>query len=159
MRYVLQQKLWAFGDHYTIWDEEQRPLYRVEGKIFAWGDDLVMRSEEGDEVARISQVLLTLRPTYEVRRGGVVAARVVKEFSWWNQTFSVDVPGPDDYTVRGSFWERAYVFERGGEIVASASKALWTWADTYGLEIEPGADAVTILATAVIIDLVLHDEG
>ena len=32
-------------------------------------------------------------------------AEVIKEFSWFKSKFTLDVPGPNDYTIGGSFWE------------------------------------------------------
>ena len=42
--------------------------------------------------------------------------------------------------------------------MARVSKAYFSWSDTYGIDIEVGEDDITILATAVIIDLVCHDK-
>ena len=49
-------------------------------------------------------------------------------------------------------------FERGGRTVANVSKKYWSWSDTYGIDIVEGEDVVSILATCVVIDLVLHDD-
>jgi uncharacterized protein YxjI len=42
-------------------------------------------------------------------------------------------------------------------MVARVSKTYFSFSDTYGIQIEPGEDDITILATAVIIDLVCHN--
>ena len=73
-------------------------------------------------------------------------------------TTTIDVPGPNDYTISGSFWEHEYAFERGGAIVAHVSKELSSWTDTYGIDVVDGEDDVAILATCVVIDLVCHEE-
>ena len=73
-------------------------------------------------------------------------------------TFTLDVPGPNDYTVAGSFWDHEYRFERSGREVALVSKALWSWSEYYGVEIEEGEDDLSILATCIVIDLVNHDD-
>lgn len=159
MRYALKEKLWSLVEHYKILDERGEPAFEVIGKFFSWGDDVEIRSlADGRQVARIEQKLLSWMPTYTIHRDERPFATVVKEFSWWNKKFTVDVPGPNDYVVTGSFWERDYTFERSGRVVARASREMWTWADTYGIEIVPGEDDVTVLATAVVIDMVLADE-
>ena len=102
--------------------------------------------------------MLSLMPRYEIHRDGKKFAEVVKKFSWFKSKFELDVPGPNDYTITGSFWDHEYSFERMGRTVASVSKAYWSWTDTYGIDIVDGEDDVAILATCVVIDLVCHDE-
>ena len=49
-------------------------------------------------------------------------------------------------------------FIRSGREVAHVSKAFFSWSDTYGIDIVDGEDDITILATAVVIDLVNDDQ-
>ena len=98
-------------------------------------------------------------PKYEIYRNGQLFAEVVKEFSWFNKKFMLDVPGPNDYVIEGSFWEHHYAFHRQEGVVARVSKEFWTWSDTYGVEIADGEDDVAVLCAAIVIDQVLHDEN
>jgi len=43
--------------------------------------------------------------------------------------------------------------------VATVSKRWFSWTDTYGVEIADGEEDVLILATAVVIDMVCHQES
>jgi uncharacterized protein YxjI len=158
MRYMLKEKIWSFGDSYVICDENQAPVYEIEGKAFSWGDKLFFRDMAGNELAYIEQTLMSLLPTYEIYRKGVPFAKVVKEFSWIKEEFVLDVPGPNDYSVSGSFWQHEFVFQRGGHSVATASKKLWSLTDVYGVEIVDGEDDVAILATALVIELICKDD-
>lgn len=157
MRYQLKQKIWSWGDDFEIRDEEGRPVYRVDGKVFSWGDKLSFQDVAGRELAFIRQRLLTLMPKYEIHRDGGLFAEVKKEFSWLRSKFTLDVPGPNDYSISGSFWQYEYEFVRGGRVVAQVSKDFWSWSDTYGVDVADGEDDVAILATVVVIDMVCHD--
>jgi len=158
MQYMLKQKVWSFTDTYTINDSAGQLAYALSGAFFSWGDKLTMVNAAGDEVAQIEQRLLSLKPTYDLHRDGRHFATITKEFSWFRESFTLDVPGPNDYSIEGSFWTYDYSFSRGGSVVATVSKELFSWADTYGIDIAPGGDAVSILATAVVIDLICHDD-
>jgi uncharacterized protein YxjI len=158
MRYVIKEKFWSWGDDFYIFDENQNQVFFVDGKAFSWGDKLSFQDLYGHELAFISQKLLTWKPSYEIYRNGEKFAEVVKEFSWFNQKFTLDVPGPNDYVIEGSFWRHEYEFIRGGQCVAVVSKAYWAWSDTYGVDIAEGEDDVSILCAAIVIDQVLHDE-
>ncbi len=158
MRYAIKEQFWSWGDDYYIYDEHQQPIYLVDGEAFSWGDKLSFQDMQGNELAFISQKLMSWMPRYEIYRGGELFAEVVKEFSWFKKTFTLDVPGPNDYSIDGSFWQHHYQFRRGGRVVASVAKEYWTWTDTYGIETVVGEDDVAILCAAIVIDQVLHDD-
>ena len=161
MRYVLKQKLLSWGDDYYIRDDQGREVYFVDGKAFSLGGQLSFRDLEGNELAFIRQKLLKLSPTYEIHRGGKLAAVVKKElFALLHHRFTVDVPGPDDLEAKGDFLDHEYVFRRGGRDVATVSKRWFALGDTYGIDIAEGEDDVLILASAVVVDQACHrDDG
>ena len=158
MRYIMKQKFWSWGDDFTIKDENERDIYLVDGKAFSWGDKISFQDMNGNELAFISQKMLSWKPRYEIYKDGQKFAEVIKELSWFKSRFTLDVPGPNDYTITGSFWDHEYSFERQGREVAWVSKKYWSLSDTYGIEIADGEDDTAILATCVVIDLVCHDE-
>jgi uncharacterized protein YxjI len=161
VRYVLKQKLLSWGDDYYIRDDQGREVYFVDGKAFSLGGQLSFRDLEGNELAFIRQKLLKLSPTYEIHRGGKLAAVVKKElFALLHHRFTVDVPGPDDLEAKGDFLDHEYVFRRGDRDVATVSKRWFALGDTYGIDIAEGEDDVLILASAVVVDQACHrDDG
>jgi uncharacterized protein YxjI len=123
------------------------------------GDKLSFQDLQGNELVFIRQKLLSFGPTYELYRNGSLAAVVKKKhFTLFRCKFSIDVPGPDDLEASGDFLDREYAFKRGGREVATVSKRWFSFTDTYGVEIADGEDAVLILASTVVIDMICHDE-
>jgi len=158
MRYQMTQKLFALGDDFTIKDAEGHDVFFIDGKAFSLGDKLSFQDMKGNELAHISQKLLSLKARYEIYRNGELFAEVAKEFTFFKDKYTVDIPGPNDYEVSGDFWDHEYTFIRTGKDVAWVSKDFFTFADSYGIDIAEGEDDITILATAVVIDLVNQDE-
>jgi len=154
MRYKMQQKLWSFGNNFTIQDDRGNDVFQVSGKVFSFGDKLSFQDMSGKDLAYIEQKVFSLTKTYELYRGSKLFAQVQKEWTFFKDKYTIDVPGPNDYEVTGSFFDQEYTFRRSGRDVARASKAFFSWSDTYGIDIVDGEDDITILATAVIIDLV-----
>jgi uncharacterized protein YxjI len=153
----MRQKLFAWGDDYRIQDEGGNDAYFVDGQAFTIGDKLSFQDLRGTELAFIRQKLLAWGRTYEIFRSGQLAAVVKKElFSPFHHTFNVDVPGPGDLEAKGNFLDYEYVFRRGENQVAQVSKQWFTWADTYGVDINEGEDDILILASSVVIDLSCH---
>jgi uncharacterized protein YxjI len=151
----MKQKVWCLGDDYIIRDAEGNDVFLVDGKVFSLGHKLSFQDMEGRELAFISQKLLSFRPTYELYRNDALFATVQKDFTFFRDHFTVDVPGPNDYEVSGNFMDYEYVFRRQAREVAVVSKRFFASSDTYGVDIVDGEDDITILATAVVIDLVL----
>ena len=160
MRYVMKQKFWSWGDDFVIRDENGGDAFRVDGRAFSWGDKLSFQDPAGNELAFIRQKLLAWGPTYEIEVHGRLVAVVKKKlFTLLRCKFTVDVPGPDDLEAQGNFLDHEYAFEREGLEVAQVSKRWFSWTDTYGVDIAAGEDDVLILATAVVIDMVCHQES
>ena len=157
MQYMMKQKIWSLGDDFNIKDANGDAVYIVDGKAFSFGDKLSFQDIAGNELAYISQKLLSFKTCYEIYNNGELFAEVKKEFTFFKDKYTVDIPGPNDYEVKGDFFDHEYSFYRKGREVASVSKSYFSWSDTYGVEIVDGEDDITVLATAVVIDLVNDD--
>jgi uncharacterized protein YxjI len=156
--YELRQRAWTLGDQFVIEDECRRPAFYVKGRAFSVGDKLSFQDTYGNELAYISQKVLSLRRNYRIYRRDNLFARVVKKLNPFRQHFVVQVSGADDYRVRGNFWNYEYTFTRGGRNVAVVSKRPFAWPAAYRIVITAGEDDVLILAAAVAIDLIAHDD-
>ena len=159
MRYLMKQKLFSWGDDFTIKTEAGEDVFFVDGKAFSFGNKLSFQDMQKNELAFIRQKLMSWGPTYEITNNGELAAVVKKQlFTLFRCKFTVDVPGPDDLEAEGNFLDMEYTFTRGDQTVAEVSKRWFTFSDTYGVEVQPGEDDVLILASTVVIDMVCHSD-
>src|SRR5437016_11663375 len=94
MRYLMKQKIFSFGDDYTIKDESGRDCFFVDGRAFSIGDKLSFKDMSGREIAFIRQKLLSIGKTYEIDYPG--GSAIVKKhlFTLFHAAFTIDVPGP-----------------------------------------------------------------
>src|SRR4051812_32009220 len=157
MRYVMRQKLWSFGDDFTIKDESGNDHFYVDGKAIALRDTLSFQDMQGRELAVIRKRLLAWGPTFDMDAGGHTVAVVKKKlFTLFKYRFTVDetaTPQAVDLEVEGDFFDREYRFTRDGRTVAEVSKRWFTFRDTYGVDVAHGENDVLILACTVVIDL------
>jgi uncharacterized protein YxjI len=156
MRYLMKQKLFAFGEDFIIKDETGRDVFFVDGKVWSIGDKLSFQDMSGNELASIRQRLLSWGPTYEITWSGGAATVKKHLFTFFTCKFTVDVPGPDDLEAKGDLLDHEYAFVRGDREVARVSKRWFALRDVYGVEIDQGEDDVLILASAVVIDMCCH---
>ena len=158
MRYVMQEKLVSFGDDYVIRDESGREAFRVDGKVLTVRDALVLEDAAGNQLARIHKKLLSIGKTYEISREGAPDIYVRKSlFSPLRCKFQVE-SGGDELEARGDLLDHEYTFTRNGREIASISKKWFSIRDTYGVDVAEGEDHALILACAVAIDRMCHEE-
>jgi len=160
MRYVMKQKLFSLGDRFTIRDADEQDRFVVAGRVLSLGHQLSFQDMSGSELLFIRQRLLKLRPTYELSRGDTLVATIEKElFTLFHCTFDVHLEGHGDLVAEGNFSDHEYTIARGGEVVATVSKAWFSWSDTYGVDIADKEDDVLLLASTVVIDMCCHPDG
>ncbi|AXG67983.1 LURP-one-related [Kordia sp. SMS9] len=157
MIYRVKEKFWSFGDNFAIKDEYGNDCFYVKGKVFSWGDNLSFQDKDRNEIAVIKQKLFTLLPKYQIFIDGELYADIQKQWSWFKKKFTLDVPGPNDYTIEGSFWGHEFSFIRNNREVATISKKLFAWRDSYSVDIKEDENHAAIIITCIVIDQILHD--
>ena len=155
----MKQKVFSLADDYVIKDENGEDAFRVDGKVFSLGSQLSFQDLQGNRLAFIKQKLLSWGLTYEIYKDDQHYATIHKEpLTFFKCRFVVHVDDQDDLDATGDLTDHEYLITRTGEPVASISKQWFQWADTYGVEIADGEDAVLILASTVAIDLACHGD-
>jgi uncharacterized protein YxjI len=158
-RYVMREKLLAFGDDSWIEDESGERVYRVDGKALRLRKTLKLEDRDGSELCKVQERKLRVRNTMEIEapdgaRLGLIQKALVTPL---RERFEVEVPGGRELKVRGNILDHEYRIERGGQKIAEVSKKWLRMRDTYGIDIEAGEDDVLILAIAVALDAMEHD--
>ena len=149
MKLLFKQRLFSWFDSYDIYDEAGRTVYTVEGQL-AWGHLLKIFDPQGRELGTVKQRLMTFLPQFELYVGPQYAGRVTKELSLFRPKFRIDCNG---WTVDGNVWEWEYtIFDRPGRRVATVSKQLLNWTDTYVMDIDRPEDALCVLMLVLAID-------
>lgn len=156
MRLYIKEKVFSWGDKFTVKDETGRDKYFVEGEVFSWGKKLHVLDIHGNEVAFIAQELFTWMPKYKVTVGGREVAAVRREFSFFRPRFSIDGLG---WEVEGSFWEHNYQVTRRGCPIVTIEKEWMTWGDSYELNIVDPRDEIIALAVVLTIDCVAEQNN
>jgi uncharacterized protein YxjI len=60
--------------------------------------------------------------------------------------------------VQGNILDHEYSISERRNKIAEVSKAWFSLTDTYGVEIDDGQNDILILATAIAIDMMAHDD-
>ena len=158
-RYKLRQRLISLGDDFVIEDEHGKPVYNVDNKLLRIRDTFVITDMAGNEAATIRERILALRDTVDILRDEKTIAVIRKAwFTPFRDKFIIDVKGSGDLVAQGNLLDHEYDIRRSDEVIAHVSKRWFTFRDTYGITIDPGEDDGLILAIAVAIDEMVHDD-
>jgi uncharacterized protein YxjI len=160
MRFILKERIFSLRESYYIRNEEGDNLLEVSGRLIGLRDKLTLRDLQGSTVATVTKHLIALRPTYTITRPGQPDATVKKDFiNILREGFSVDLEGDaNDLRVQGDIFDHSYSISRQGVTVAEVSKKWISLRDSYVVDVAEGEDTVLLLACAIVVDRITHEE-
>ena len=85
MIFTIRQKIFSWSDSFTVWDEQGRDCYYVQGELFSWGRRLHITDTQGREAALVAQKVMTWLPRFDVITNGVCQAQIVKEMTFFSR--------------------------------------------------------------------------
>ena len=133
----------------TDFDEAENVLFTVEGQL-AWGHTLHINDIDGNHMATVKQRIFSFLPKFDLYEGETLVGTITKDFTFFKPSFDVDCNG---WHVEGDFFEWDYdILDKFGDRVASVSKELWNWTDTYSIDVTDPADALYALMVVLAID-------
>ena len=149
MKLLFKQRFFSWFDSYDIYDENGNTVYTVEGQL-SWGHCLKIFDKAGNEVGTVKERILTFLPKFEIYLGNDYTGCISKEFSFFTPRFDIDFNG---WHVDGNFFEWDYrIIDTGCKEIATVSKELFNWTDTYVIDINDSEDALCALMLVLAID-------
>lgn len=149
MKLLIKQKVFSWGDRFTVKDEYGNDKYQVEGEIFSLGKKLHIYDIAGEEVAYIEQRVWSFLPKYLVYMKDREVAEIVREFTFLRPKYSIRGL---NWEVQGDFMAHDYLITHDGYQIISIQKEWFTWGDFYTLDISNVQDELIGLAVVLSID-------
>ena len=149
MRLLFKQRMFSWFDSYDIYNEAGETVYVVKGQL-SWGHRLKIYDAMGYEIGTVQERVLTFLPKFELYLGEQYIGCISKEWSFLKPRYNIDCNGWD---IEGDFWEWDYeILNAAGEPLATISKQLFNWTDTYVIDVYNPQDAVCALMLVLAID-------
>ena len=158
--YQLRQRLVSFGDDFWIENQNGDRVLKVDGKVMRARKTLDIEDTHGTKLCRIQTRVMHIRDTMVIDRpDGEEMAKVHKAMvTPLRERWKVDVADGTQMDVGGNIVDHEYDLEVDGRKVAEVSKKWFRVRDTYGVQIAPEADTLLVLAVAVALDIMNHDD-
>jgi uncharacterized protein YxjI len=159
-RYKIRQKLFSIGDDFWIEDQEGRRVFKVDGKALRLRETLIFEDLSGNKLCQIQERWLPIRETMAIDgpEGEQIALVQKALIAPLRDRWSVNVKNGPDLGVQGNIFDHEYTIKQGWNKVAEVSKKWFSFTDTYGVEIDSGQNDILILAVAIAIDMMAHDD-
>lgn len=149
MKLLFKQRFFSWFDSYDIYDEAGEVLYTVKGQL-SWGHCLKIYDANGNEVGTVKERVLTWLPKFEMYLGEEYFGCISKEFSFFTPKFNIDCNG---WHIDGDWFEWDYsIIDSSGDNIASVSKEIWNFTDTYTIDVFDPQDALCALMLVLAID-------
>ena len=149
MKLLFKQRLFSWFDSYDIYDEAGNTIYVVKGEL-SWGHLLRIYDAAGNDLGMIKEKVLTWLPKFEMYLGDRYIGCISKEFSFFKPRYIIDCNG---WQINGDWLEWDYTIRNAaGQSVATVSKEIWNWTDTYTIDVSDPQDALCVLMMALAID-------
>jgi uncharacterized protein YxjI len=159
MRYLVREKVFSIGDDFWVTDEQGNEAFLVDGKALRLRETFELKDRSGAIVATVRKRLLAVRDSMDIERDGAVIATVKKAvFSPLHHRSVVELPGGGELEAVGNILDKEFEIRSGGTVLAQVSRSWFRMRDTYGVDMAPGQDDALMLAVAVCLDRIHHDE-
>jgi uncharacterized protein YxjI len=151
--FLMREKLVSVGDDFWIETTTGRRAFKVDGKALRVRDTFAIRDASGEVVATMQERVARVRDTMKIDRPGRPSATITKAMiAPLRERWTLKADDIGEISVQGNLVDHEYTFEDDGAKVAEVSKRWVRVRDTYGVEIEPGADVPLVLAAVAAID-------
>jgi uncharacterized protein YxjI len=159
-RYKIRQKMFSIGDDFWIENQEGKRVFKVDGKALRLRKTLIFEDMNGNKLCQIQERWLPIRETMAIDGPDGEQIAVVKKalIAPLRDRWSVNVKNGPDLDVQGNILDHEYTIKRGWNKIAEVSKRWLSLTDTYGVEIDDGQNDILILAVAIAIDMMAHDD-
>lgn len=159
MRYQVREKLFSIGDDFWVTDDQDNRVFLVDGKALSLRQTFELKDGSGAIVASIHKKLLSFRDSMEIERDGRVVATVKKALiSPLHHRSVVELAGGGELEAVGNIIDKEFEIRSGGAVLAHISRSWFRTRDTYGVDVAGGQDDALMIAVAVCLDRIHHDE-
>jgi uncharacterized protein YxjI len=149
MKLLFKQRFFSWFDSYDVYNEAGETVYTVKGQL-AWGHCLKIFDARGVEIGTVRERVLTFLPKFEIYLENNYVGCISKELTLFRPKFNIDFNG---WRMAGDWLEWDYqILSSSGKPVASVSKELLNWTDTYVIDVYDPQDALCALMLVLAID-------
>ncbi len=148
MQLLIKQRIFSWFDSFDVCDQQGQMTYSVVGQ-FDFGHRLEVYDSNNQHVATLKQEVISLLPRFYIEINDQRLGTVTKDLNMFMPSLTVDFNG---WFVQGDVLAWHYQIYDGNKQVATISKQILQFVDTYVLDISNEQDALYVLMVVLAID-------
>lgn len=157
MKYYIKQKVFSLRDTFSVMDSNGNDLYKVKGKMMSISNQMELLDNNEEVILKANKKILTFLPRFFVYDTNNELLATVQRTFGLRPNFLVSV-GHQEYKVRGSIFAHSFEIMDGNKQVASISKKVISFGDSYEIEIDGVENELLYLFIVIILDQVIHEK-
>ena len=162
MKFHIKERAWTLREEFIVRDQGGQPVFKVKGKFFHIGDNLVLIDlAQHEEAAHIKQKVLSLTPHYEIYQNGASWANLhEKLLHFFGEKFKIKLENGEVYHIEGNIWNWDFtVSNERGDLLAQISKRISLFTDSYGVDIAQGVDVPLMISLAIVMSMIREHQS
>ncbi len=150
MKLLFKQRFFSWFDSYDVYDESGETVYVVKGQL-SWGHKLNIYDTADYLLGTVKERVFRFAPTFDIYFEDEPVGSIKRElFTFFRPVYHFSFNG---WTATGNFLEWDYeIKDPSGKVVASVSKEIFHWTDTYSIDVYDPDDALAALMFVLAID-------
>jgi uncharacterized protein YxjI len=150
----MQQKAISLKPKFDIFDDNENPVYHVEGDITRLNFSI---QKNGQEVLKLKKKLVAIMPEYTVLREKTEIAKIKKKFKLSKPELVGQVNGQELH-IAGDIMGYDFDIQVGGKTIGHVDTAQTVWQDCYRIAILDESFKDIVIALSIICDNVQDQE-
>lgn len=134
MKYRINQKIFSLTDSFTIEDERGMVAFTAKGKFLSISSSQTLYDHTEREILKIKRKYLSILPACRLVNNDGSEWLIKKKFwPFWTSRFTIDTQY-GQLEMTGNLWQHEYEIRQGEQLLASISKKLFSFSDSYGVD-------------------------
>lgn len=151
MNLYIKQKVFSFGDKFSVYDEFENQVYYAKKDFISLGAKVHLYDMNENELIFLKQVILSFLPAFELYKDDLLVATLNQKFSFLRKKIEVE-SSHASFAIEGDVWDHNYTISCNDQVCCVVNKAWLSWGDVYSLDIKVEEHADLFIAIVLAID-------
>ncbi len=157
MKFYIKQKVFTLKDKFNITDDQQNQLYQVKGKFMSIKNKLDLLDKADQLVLHAEKKVFSFMPKYFIYDPKMQEIAQIQRRFGFRPKFYISVL-KKDFRLEGNLFAHSFTILDRDTVVATISKKIFSWGDTYEIEVEEQENVELFLFVVIILDQILHEK-
>lgn len=153
MKLYIKQKVFKITDHYPVLDENQNVVYQVDQDFKIIGNRVRVSDANGRELFIVEKEILTFFPKYTVNFPDGREIHIKSRMEFFKKKIDIEQDGQELY-LEGDWFDFEFTIYRNSEAIGRISREIFTWGDTYQLDVFDQRYQELVVALTIAVDCI-----